>query len=79
MNSGRAREEEFHEAFRRAKEQSDARELYYADLKRKVEAERGAMERVLQQERDARQQSDTARQQAELNGNDLPPVADPGP
>ena len=36
VNSGRAREEEFHEAFRRAKEQSDARELYYADLKRKA-------------------------------------------
>ncbi len=66
MNSGRAREEEFHEAFRRAKEQSDAREHYYADLKRKVEGERAGMERVLQQERDARQQSDTARQQAEL-------------
>ena len=31
-----------------------------------MEAERAGMERVMQQERDARQQSDTARQQAEL-------------
>ena len=64
VNNGRAREEEFHEAFRRAKEQAEAREQYYADLKRKVEMDRGGMERVLQQEREARVQADLARQQA---------------
>jgi len=35
VQAGKSREEEFHSAFARAKEQTEAREIYFAELKRK--------------------------------------------
>ncbi len=35
--SSSSREEEFHSAFQRAKEQTEAREQYFADLRRKCD------------------------------------------
>eukprot|EP00285_Hemiselmis_virescens_P005732 CAMPEP_0173383226 /NCGR_PEP_ID=MMETSP1356-20130122/5773_1 /TAXON_ID=77927 ORGANISM="Hemiselmis virescens, Strain PCC157" /NCGR_SAMPLE_ID=MMETSP1356 /ASSEMBLY_ACC=CAM_ASM_000847 /LENGTH=226 /DNA_ID=CAMNT_0014337979 /DNA_START=13 /DNA_END=693 /DNA_ORIENTATION=+ len=63
--AGRQREEDFHTAFSKAKDQSDARERQFVETKRKWEQERGTLERSILQEKEQRVHSEEARQQAE--------------
>ena len=49
VTNGKAREEEFHLAFSRAKEQTEAREEYFADLKAQFDEMRIAFDRDLHQ------------------------------
>ena len=48
----KAREEEFHLAFSRAKEQTEAREQYFGDLKQQFDEMRPAYDRDLAQARE---------------------------
>ncbi len=52
MAQSKAREEEFHLAFSRAKEQTEAREQYFGDLKQQFDEMRQAYDRDLAQARE---------------------------
>jgi len=69
--SGRAREEEFHLAFNRAKEQTEAREQYFSDLKRQFEEMKTAYERDLAAAKTARQEADRMRTKAEIDAQTM--------
>mmetsp|Transcript_1486 Transcript_1486/g.3350 ORF Transcript_1486/g.3350 Transcript_1486/m.3350 type:complete len:398 (-) Transcript_1486:88-1281(-) len=67
VSNGKAREEEFHLAFTRAKEQTEARETYFSDLKRQFEEMKHHFERDLQLARDAKAEADRGRMVAEAD------------
>ena len=56
--SSKAREEEFHLAFSRAKEQTEAREEYFADLKVQFDEMRISFDRDLTQAREEKAEAD---------------------
>ena len=59
LSNSKAREEEFHLAFNRAKEETEARENYFAELKRHYDESRSQLEREISALRDAK--TDTER------------------
>jgi len=65
VSNGKAREEEFHLAFTRAKEQTEAREQYFSELKRQFEEMKANFERDLALTRDAKAEADRGRMVAE--------------
>mmetsp|Transcript_49530 Transcript_49530/g.77364 ORF Transcript_49530/g.77364 Transcript_49530/m.77364 type:complete len:196 (-) Transcript_49530:64-651(-) len=65
VRNSRTREEEFHHNFKQAKDQAEARETYFAEMRSRYEEERHAIEAQLSQERELRFKSDDGRQQAE--------------
>lgn len=65
--SGRAREEEFHLAFNRAKEQTEAREQYFSDLKKQFEEMKSAYEKDVSNAKEARLEADRLRIKVETD------------
>lgn len=61
----KAREEEFHLAFSRAKEQTEAREQYFGDLKQQFDEMRQAYDRDLAQAREEKNELERRRAQSE--------------
>jgi hypothetical protein len=69
VTNGKAREEEFHLAFSRAKEQTEAREEYFADLKAQFDEMRIAFDRDLHQAREEKAEAERKRMEAEAEKN----------
>jgi len=62
-----SREEDFHQRFQRAKEQTEAREQYFADLKRKFEDLQGNFDKDMARERESKAEVERHRVLAESN------------